>query len=69
MGSSSACSIALTWGGVQYNWTSFRVLVPLIIGLLGLVVFLLYESRVAKNPIVRHIFFSQLTSNSHRVLR
>ena len=43
----------ITWGGVKYSWTSPRVLAPLIIGLVGMVIFGLYEAKVAKNPLVR----------------
>lgn len=48
--SSSACVIALTWGGVQYPWGSARVIVPLIVGLAGMGAFLAYEAKVAKEP-------------------
>ncbi|KAJ3489538.1 hypothetical protein NLI96_g2074 [Meripilus lineatus] len=64
IGSSSACSIALTWGGVVYSWRSFRVLVPLLAGLCGFGTFLLYESRVAKRPIVPFTLLSNRTSLS-----
>lgn len=50
--SSSACVIALTWGGVQYPWGSARVIVPLIVGLAGMGAFLAYEAKVAKEPMV-----------------
>lgn len=63
IGSSSACSIALTWGGVVYSWRSFRVLVPLLAGLCGFGTFLLYESRVAKRPIVSPATFTRRRSN------
>ncbi|KAI0387007.1 major facilitator superfamily domain-containing protein [Hypomontagnella monticulosa] len=35
-----AVLIALTWGGVQYPWSSWRTLVPLLLGFLGLAGFL-----------------------------
>ena len=28
--------MGLTWGGVQFPWSSFRTLFPLIIGILGI---------------------------------
>ncbi|TFK50126.1 MFS general substrate transporter [Heliocybe sulcata] len=49
--------IALTWGGVTYSWTSAPVLVPLFLGVATLAVFILWEARYAKIPIVPvHIF-------------
>jgi hypothetical protein len=48
--------IALTWGGIQFPWSSARVLVPLILGLLGLAGFLVYEAKLAQHPIVCCLF-------------
>jgi hypothetical protein len=50
--STAALVVALTWGGVFFPWSSFHVLVPLILGAAGMVVFLVYEARFAKHPIV-----------------
>ncbi|KAJ7050334.1 major facilitator superfamily domain-containing protein [Mycena amicta] len=44
--------IALTWAGTKYPWSSFRVLVPLILGFAGLAGFLVYEAKVPEYPIV-----------------
>ena len=62
--SSSAVVIGLTWGGVQYTWTSAKVLAPLVVGLVGMVLFVLYEAKVAKNPIVPPFLLSNRTSLS-----
>lgn len=35
--------IALTWAGAEYPWSSYRILVPLIIGLVGLAGFFVLE--------------------------
>ncbi|KAG9023055.1 hypothetical protein FRB95_013743 [Tulasnella sp. JGI-2019a] len=48
----SATIIGLTWGGVRYPWSSFRVLVPLVLGLVGLVVFIVYEAHFPVEPVV-----------------
>ena len=45
-------AIALTWGGVQFAWTSARVLVPLVLGLCGIVFFFVYEATLASYPMV-----------------
>lgn len=50
--STTAVVIGVTWGGVQYPWSSARVLVPLILGLVGLAGFFVYEATLAHNPIV-----------------
>ena len=45
--------IPLTWGGVQYPWGSWHTLVPLLIGVVGLVGFTIYESYIAAEPTIR----------------
>ena len=52
IGSTTAFVIGLTWGGVTHPWSSASVLVPLIVGAVGLVVFVAYEAIFAKEPIV-----------------
>jgi hypothetical protein len=53
MASASSCMLALTWGGLRYPWSSPRVLVPLVLGLCGLVGAQYYESRWPVQPTVR----------------
>lgn len=43
----TAFLIPVTWGGTEFPWTSWHTLVPLILGLLGLAAFVLYEKLVA----------------------
>ncbi|KAL9035112.1 MAG: hypothetical protein Q9214_006737, partial [Letrouitia sp. 1 TL-2023] len=45
--------IPVTWGGVQYPWNSWHTLVPLLVGIAGLILFGVYEKTVAKEPTVR----------------
>lgn len=52
IGSAGAVTTALTWGGVSFGWDSAHVLVPLILGLLGMCGFFFYEARYARHPIV-----------------
>ncbi|KAG8971241.1 hypothetical protein FRC05_011340 [Tulasnella sp. 425] len=44
--------VALTWAGVKYPWSSYKVLVPLILGLAAIAVFFVYEAKVAVEPVV-----------------
>jgi len=62
----STCSLALalTWGGVQYSWSSAQTLVPLCLGFAGLGVFIWYEAKIAKEPIVPFFLMSNRTSLS-----
>lgn len=45
--------LGLTWGGVRFPWSSWQVLVPLILGLMLLVGFIAYEAHVPEVPLVR----------------
>ncbi len=55
--------IPLTWGGIMYDWSSWRTLVPLIIGATGILGFCLYEKYVAPEPAIRLAIFRNRTAN------
>lgn len=40
----------LTWGGVQYSWSDWRTLFPLILGLVALVAFGIFENKLDTSP-------------------
>lgn len=44
--------IALTWAGILHPWSSFQVLVPLIMGVVGLAIAMIYEFFFALHPSV-----------------
>ncbi|ENH72587.1 hypothetical protein FOC1_g10013244 [Fusarium oxysporum f. sp. cubense race 1] len=51
--SSVSILIALTWAGPVYPWSDARILAPLIIGLVGLVGFVIYEaSGIPSEPVM-----------------
>ena len=52
VGAATSFTLAISWGGVQYAWASYQVLVPLILGALGFGLFGLYEHYVALEPCV-----------------
>lgn len=60
----TSCMIGLTWGGVQYQWSSYHILVPLILGLAGLAGFLVYEACIPNNPVVPYHLLSTRTALS-----
>lgn len=49
----TAAILGLTWGGTAYPWSSFRVLVPLILGFAGMIAFVFIEkTSLVKYPTV-----------------
>jgi MFS family permease len=58
----SSFLIPLSWGGVSYDWDSWRTLVPLIVGGVGLLVFAYYEYRFASDPIIPPVIFENRTA-------
>ena len=58
IGSTTSLLIPITWGGVMYSWSHWRTLVPLIIGIVGNIVFIAYEKYLAKEPLIRLSIFS-----------
>jgi hypothetical protein len=57
--------IALSWAGGQYPWSSYQVLVPLIIGLATMGAFVVLEgnSRLTPNPIMPLYLFGNSVSS------
>ncbi|OKL60771.1 hypothetical protein UA08_04445 [Talaromyces atroroseus] len=63
VGSIVSTLIALSWAGTLYPWSSYRIIVSLVLGLLGLVGFLLFEtSKFALSPTMPIRLFSNRTS-------
>ncbi|KAL5315344.1 hypothetical protein ACEPPN_016211 [Leptodophora sp. 'Broadleaf-Isolate-01'] len=58
----TSCLIPVTWGGVMYNWFSWRTLVPLILGLFGLIGFTLYSFYISTEPLIRRTLFNTPTA-------
>ncbi|KAI1785125.1 iron permease [Ganoderma leucocontextum] len=63
-GSTVSILLAITWGGVQFPWSSAHVLVPLIIGAVGQLVFFAIEFFWLKGPTVPRFFFTNRTTFS-----
>ncbi|KAL4931818.1 major facilitator superfamily domain-containing protein [Aspergillus undulatus] len=49
--------IPLSWGGVMYDWNSWRTLVPLILGGVGMVAFTVFECYVSARPLIPMAIF------------
>ncbi|KAI0709719.1 iron permease [Earliella scabrosa] len=52
IGSSTSALLGLTWGGIQYPWNSAQVLVPLIVGFVGIFAWVIYEVLVPVEPTI-----------------
>ncbi|KAF5677962.1 multidrug transporter [Fusarium heterosporum] len=68
VGSLTSFLIPLSWGGVMYNWSNPRTIVPLICGILGLVGFGFHIKFCRKysrcDPLLRPSLFTSLTALS-----
>lgn len=54
--------IALTWAGTIYDWEEFRIIVPLILGFVGLALFVTFEWTMTKIPSFPQAVISNRTS-------
>ncbi|KAF5253084.1 hypothetical protein FOXYS1_14572, partial [Fusarium oxysporum] len=61
-GSSISVLLALTWAHVVCPWDSPEVLAPLIIGIIGVVVFFVWEAKWATEPVVPLRIFKHWSS-------
>ncbi|KAJ7139639.1 major facilitator superfamily domain-containing protein [Mycena epipterygia] len=62
--STASAVIGLTWGGVAFPWTSFRVLLPLCLGFSGMAGFIFYEKSYPAEPTVPHFLLTNRTTLS-----
>ncbi|KAI4137691.1 MAG: hypothetical protein L6R39_007150 [Caloplaca ligustica] len=62
MASATPLLMSISWGNVMFPWSSWRTIVPLVLGLAGLVAFVVYEGTVPREPIVRLAIFKQRTA-------
>ncbi|KAJ5590773.1 Efflux pump [Penicillium hetheringtonii] len=60
--SSTSLLLALSWGNVMYPWSSWRTIVPLILGVVGIFILVFYEAKVPHEPIVRLSIFKEKTA-------
>jgi hypothetical protein len=58
----TAFLLGLTWGGIQFSWSSWRTLLPLLLGLLGLAGSIWWEMTHAKRPFIRMSLFGSISS-------
>lgn len=59
IGATAAILCALTYGGSRFSWSSWRIIVPLVLGLVGLVVFIVFEQfKFCPEPAFRPLLIS-----------
>lgn len=65
IGAVTAILLALAWGGTKFSWSSWHILVPMIIGFLGIVAFAIIQvSGYVDEPTMPPQLFSNRTSVS-----
>lgn len=60
--SATSFLMAVSWGNSMFPWSSWRTIVPAVLGLLGLVAFVVYEAIVPNEPVIRLSIFKQRTA-------
>ncbi|KKK14099.1 hypothetical protein P175DRAFT_0429252 [Aspergillus ochraceoroseus IBT 24754] len=58
IGSLSSFLVGISWGGNQFPWNSWRTVVPIVIGGVGVVISLLWERSLASRPFIHVSLFS-----------
>ncbi|KAH8652220.1 major facilitator superfamily domain-containing protein [Xylariales sp. PMI_506] len=62
MGSFTTFLVAICWAGTEHPWNSAATLVPLIVGVVGIAVTLVWEVRFAQEPILKREIFRNTSS-------
>ncbi|KAH8725917.1 putative MFS transporter [Phaeosphaeriaceae sp. PMI808] len=53
VGATTCFLMPVTWGGVQYAWESWCTIFPLVLGVVAIIAFCVYEKYVPREPIIR----------------
>ncbi|KAK9311887.1 major facilitator superfamily domain-containing protein [Lipomyces starkeyi] len=62
VGSVTSILLSVSFGGVMFPWKSFRVVVPLVVGGCGTIVFCIYEWFVPAEPMIPMRIFTDRTA-------
>lgn len=62
MASATSTLIAISWGGLMFPWSSYHTLVPLLLGTAGVALFVVWEQRCAKHPLIPMRIFNNRTA-------
>jgi MFS family permease len=65
--STTSFLVPITWGGVMFSWSSWHTLVPLLLGLAGLVGFCIYETRATYTLLPLAMFRNSSTSITYLI--
>lgn len=63
VGGTTSFLLGLSWGGVLHPWASVQTLVPILIGVASMILFVLYEAKLAKEPLIPPSLFNNTTAN------
>ncbi|KAK5100972.1 hypothetical protein LTS08_004578 [Lithohypha guttulata] len=67
IGSATAFILGISWGGVQYSWSAYQTILPIVLGVVGSVGFFFYEEYVPAEPIVPTKVFKNLNCSASYV--
>ena len=62
IGSTTSFLIGVTWGGIQFIWSSWRTLLPIIAGTVGLAATVVWEKLGTKHPFIRLSLFNSYSA-------
>ncbi|KAI6762507.1 hypothetical protein HG530_008487 [Fusarium avenaceum] len=69
IGSVTSLVLALSWGGSEHPWSAWQTIVPLIIGLIALIAFFVYQgSPWLKEPTMPLRLFGNRTSSTFLII-
>ena len=60
--SATSCLLAVSWGGVIFVWSSYQTILPLSLGVFGMVSFICFENYLAPEPLIRLAIFMHRTA-------
>jgi hypothetical protein len=57
IGGMTSFLVGISWAGIQYEWRSVQAITPMLVGVLGVVIAVIWECYGAREPFLRPSLF------------
>ncbi len=62
IGGMTSFLIGISWAGMQFEWGSVQTMVPMVVGVAGVIIAVVWEFYGAREPVLRRSIFCSPTA-------
>lgn len=69
IGSITSILLGLVFGGIVFDWNSWHIITPLVVGVVGWICFHIFEARYSTHPVIpKHIFANRTAAAGYSMI-